>query len=179
MRAAIHLQRDGVLRADVGLAHRVDAIRRKRPVHDLRAGTAHGQARLVERGHQRVRAVQHPGRMRLARHANQPGIRRLAVGRDLDAGGDRFAADDALELALRGGDRLAQRQAPVDVYLAQIGDDIWHDATDNMFTLRRKGITIPAIDVLIGTAAITYDLYLIHSDKHYQSMAEILPLKEW
>ena len=64
-------------------------------------------------------------------------------------------------------------------HFAQIRDDIWNDAVDNMFALRRKGITIPAIDVLIGTAAITYDLYLIHIDKHYQSMAEVLPLQEY
>lgn len=64
-------------------------------------------------------------------------------------------------------------------HLAQIRDDVWHDAVDNMFALRGKGITIPTVDVLIGTAALNYDLYLIHLDRHYQSMAEVLPLKEY
>jgi len=97
---------------------------------------------------------------------------------------DRIVTTEPVLLELAAGVRSLKKLKELRdtfslFHLAQIGDDIWHDATDNMFTLRRKGITIPAIDVLIGTAAITYDLYLIHSDKHYQSMAEILPLKEW
>ena len=97
---------------------------------------------------------------------------------------DRIATTEPVLLELAAGVKSLKKLKELRdtfslFHLAQIGDVIWHDAVDNMFTLRRKGITIPAIDVLIGTAAITYDLYLIHSDKHYQSMAEILPLKEW
>lgn len=97
---------------------------------------------------------------------------------------DRVVTTEPILLELAAGVKESKklkelRETFALFHLAQIREDIWRGAVDNMFALRRKGITIPAVDVLIGTAAMLYDLYLIHLDKHYQSMVEVLPLKEY
>jgi predicted nucleic acid-binding protein len=35
------------------------------------------------------------------------------------------------------------------------------------FELRKKGVTVPYIDIIIAAAAINYDATLVHIDKHY------------
>jgi len=53
----------------------------------------------------------------------------------------------------------------------------WGEAARIAFELRRKGITIPYIDIIIGTAALLHNLILLHADKHFDMMTEEIPLK--
>ena len=97
---------------------------------------------------------------------------------------DRVVTTEPVLLELAAGVRTNRKLKELKEFfglfhLVRVGDDIWRGAVDNMFALRRKGATIPALDVLIGTTAMFYDLYLLHLDGHYQSMAEVLPLKEY
>jgi predicted nucleic acid-binding protein len=54
----------------------------------------------------------------------------------------------------------------------RVTDEHWHHASSLAFDLRRKGITVPAIDVLIATLSIDYDCELLHSDGDYDLIAK-------
>lgn len=53
----------------------------------------------------------------------------------------------------------------------------WEEAARLAFELRRKGKTIPYTDILIGSVAFLHDLLLLHADRHFDLMAEEVPLK--
>lgn len=45
---------------------------------------------------------------------------------------------------------------------------------------RKRGITIRStIDCLIAQTALEHDLLLLHSDKDFEAMAQVVPLKFW
>jgi len=56
-------------------------------------------------------------------------------------------------------------------------EEEWTEAAQLAFELRRRGKTIPYTDILIGSAAIVHDLFLLHADRHFDLMAEEIPLK--
>ncbi len=58
-----------------------------------------------------------------------------------------------------------------------LGKKEWEEAARIAFELRRKGITIPHIDIIIGATALLHDLTLLHADKHFDLMAEEVPFK--
>jgi len=59
----------------------------------------------------------------------------------------------------------------------RITDALWYKASELAFMLRRKGITVSAMDALIASVAIQYDAYLLHRDKDYDLIAEHVALK--
>lgn len=59
----------------------------------------------------------------------------------------------------------------------QITDDHWHYAADLSFDLRRKGITISAIDSLLTTIAISYNCHIFHKDSDFDLIAKHSALK--
>ena len=59
-----------------------------------------------------------------------------------------------------------------------VGKEIAITAAENFRKLRKKGITIrKTIDVLIATFCITHDLELLHNDRDYDPMEELLGLR--
>lgn len=56
--------------------------------------------------------------------------------------------------------------------------DDWAAAADHSLALRSSGVTVPLADVLIATITITSGLELIHDDRHFEMMAEVLPLRQ-
>lgn len=50
----------------------------------------------------------------------------------------------------------------------EITEDIFESAAKLAFDLRRKGITVPMIDIIISVLAIKNNLTLWHSDNHYE-----------
>jgi predicted nucleic acid-binding protein len=48
----------------------------------------------------------------------------------------------------------------------------WDTAIQLAFKLRQRGIIIPCTDILIASAAIINDCMLLHSDRHFDLMAE-------
>lgn len=48
----------------------------------------------------------------------------------------------------------------------------WETAAQLSFKLRQQGKTIPYTDILIGSAAILANALLLHTDKHFDLMAE-------
>ncbi len=59
----------------------------------------------------------------------------------------------------------------------ELDDRVFQKASKIGFDLRRKGITIPATDLIIAASAIVADVELIHFDSHYSYIAEQYPLK--
>jgi len=46
--------------------------------------------------------------------------------------------------------------------------DVWTIAYDMAFSLRRKGITVPVVDILIAALALETNCILLHFDRHYE-----------
>ena len=59
----------------------------------------------------------------------------------------------------------------------ELNNSVFQKASEIGFDLRRKGITIPASDLIIASSAMVTDSKLIHFDKHYTYIAEYYPLK--
>ena len=55
--------------------------------------------------------------------------------------------------------------------------ETWNISSRLNFDLRRKGITLPTIDLCIASLAIYYDLILFHADHHFEMIAKNSPLK--
>lgn len=53
-----------------------------------------------------------------------------------------------------------------------VRDNTWKLAIDLAFTLRRKGITVPYMDLLISALAIENNLNLLHADSHFDIIAK-------
>ena len=56
--------------------------------------------------------------------------------------------------------------------LLEINKQVWEQAYGLAYNLRRKGITIPTIDLLIAALSLAYDCSLLHNDHHYQMIAD-------
>lgn len=50
-------------------------------------------------------------------------------------------------------------------------DSIWQKACELGFALRRKGITVPHTDILIGACALQSGSVIVHADTHFDLMA--------
>jgi predicted nucleic acid-binding protein len=59
----------------------------------------------------------------------------------------------------------------------ETGDDLWRNACEHGFKLRRKGLTIPSTDVLIATCALQAGAILLHADAHFDLMENPLGLR--
>ena len=59
-----------------------------------------------------------------------------------------------------------------------VGFDIAEKASSNYRRLRERGITIrKTIDVIIGTFCAEHDIALIHNDKDFERMKDVVPLR--
>jgi predicted nucleic acid-binding protein len=56
----------------------------------------------------------------------------------------------------------------------QITDAVWPLAYTAGYELRRKGITVPTVDILIAAIAKAHDCSLLHHDKHFRALAKHL-----
>jgi len=55
-----------------------------------------------------------------------------------------------------------------------VNEAVWEAAYREGYDLRRKGITIPTIDILILSIAKIYDCSVLHHDKHFKLVAKHL-----
>ncbi|MBT8368575.1 MAG: PIN domain nuclease [Deltaproteobacteria bacterium] len=54
---------------------------------------------------------------------------------------------------------------------------LWQDACELGFKLRRKGVTVPHTDILIGACALKTESTIMHADAHFDMMAKHTKLK--
>ncbi len=55
-----------------------------------------------------------------------------------------------------------------------ISDAVWSLAYTTGYELRRKGITVPTVDIIIAAAAKIHNCSLLHHDKHFSALAKHL-----
>lgn len=55
-----------------------------------------------------------------------------------------------------------------------LNDKVWEIAYLTGYELRKKGITVPTIDIIIASIAKTYNCDLLHHDKHFRIIAKHL-----
>ena len=55
--------------------------------------------------------------------------------------------------------------------------DVWETAWRTAYNLRRNGVNIPMVDVLIAAAAMYHKCTLMHSDRHFNLLAKHMGLK--
>jgi predicted nucleic acid-binding protein len=58
----------------------------------------------------------------------------------------------------------------------QIDDDVWSLAYTIGYELRRKGITVPTLDIVIASAARIHNCSLLHHDKHFRTLGKHLQM---
>jgi predicted nucleic acid-binding protein len=54
---------------------------------------------------------------------------------------------------------------------------LWRNACKHGFKLRRRGLTIPATDILIASCALQTGAILLHADMHFDLMEKPLSLR--
>lgn len=57
------------------------------------------------------------------------------------------------------------------LYEIALTEKVWQKAAEVAFSLRRKGITAPSTDILIGAAALSERAHLLHADEHFELIA--------
>ncbi len=63
------------------------------------------------------------------------------------------------------------------LYWLKITDEHWHKTAEFSFSLRRKGVTISAIDSLLSTIAIEYNCSILHKDSDFDIIAKHTALR--
>ena len=63
------------------------------------------------------------------------------------------------------------------LYVFESSEDLWDFSSNLAFTLRRKGITVPYTDIYIAASAVTAHAVLVHTDSHFESIADHTELK--
>ena len=53
---------------------------------------------------------------------------------------------------------------------------VWEQAYELGFSLRRKGLTIPTVDLIITALAIENKSLLLHHDEHYEMIVPYFPI---
>lgn len=51
-------------------------------------------------------------------------------------------------------------------------EEVWDEAATLSFRLKRKGLTVPYIDVIISQTAISYKAFLYHADFHFDLICQ-------
>ena len=54
-------------------------------------------------------------------------------------------------------------------------DAVWENAYELGFHTRRKGLTLPTVDIIIAAIAVVNGCAILHHDKHFDLMAESYP----
>jgi len=71
--------------------------------------------------------------------------------------------------------RLKMRLDALDA--VETDSHLWQNACELGFKLRRKGITAPHTDILIGACALKTESTIVHADAHFDMMAKHTKMK--
>ena len=110
-----------------------------------------------------------------------PAMRARSIIDDLLAGG-RIAIIPIIRLELLGGTKSQVEFQRLDrrlgaLHKLPLAQAEWDESADLSFKLRRTGMTIPYIDIIIAAAAILHGLPLVHADRHFDLIAGEVKLK--
>lgn len=110
-----------------------------------------------------------------------PPVRARSVIDDLLAGG-RIAIIPVIRIELLGGTKSQLEFQRLDRRLSALhqlplSKSEWDESARLAFKLRRKGMTVPYIDIIIAAVAILHGMPLVHADKHFDLIAGEVTLK--
>jgi len=74
------------------------------------------------------------------------------------------------------GERDALKIKLESLDLLSITLSVWEQAYELGFSLRRKGLTIPTVDLIIAALAIENKSLLVHHDEHYEMIVAQYPI---
>jgi hypothetical protein len=108
-------------------------------------------------------------------------VRARSVIDSLIAGG-RIAIIPVIRLELLGGTKSQVEFQRLDrrlgaLHQLPLAQSEWDESAGLAFKLRRMGMTIPYIDIIIAAVAILHGLPLIHADRHFDLIAGEVKLK--
>ena len=91
------------------------------------------------------------------------------------------ATSPIIILELLQGCRTVQERDALEIKLESldilfITSSVWKQAYELGFSLRRKGVTIPTIDLIIAAVAIENNSMILHHDEHYEMIAQHYPI---
>ncbi len=110
-----------------------------------------------------------------------PAVRARGVIDGLLAGG-RIAIIPVIRLELLGGTKSQVEFQRLDrrlgaLHQLPLAQSEWDESAGLAFKLRRMGMTVPYIDIIIAAVAILHGLPLIHADRHFDLIAGEVKLK--
>ena len=110
-----------------------------------------------------------------------PAVRARGVIDGLLAGG-RIAIIPVIRLELLGGTKSQVEFQRLDrrlgaLHQLPLAQSEWDESAGLAFKLRRMGMTIPYIDIIIAAVVILHGLLLIHADRHFDLIAGEVTLK--
>ncbi len=73
------------------------------------------------------------------------------------------------------GERDALKNKLESLDILSINLSVWEQAYELGFSLRRKGLTIPTVDLIIAALAIENKNLLVHHDEHYEMIVPHFP----
>ncbi len=73
------------------------------------------------------------------------------------------------------GERDALKIKLESLDILSINLSVWEQAYELGFSLRRKGLTIPTVDLIIAALAIENKNLLVHHDEHYEMIVPHFP----
>jgi predicted nucleic acid-binding protein len=95
---------------------------------------------------------------------------------------DKVVINPIIKLELLAGTKTRNEFARLKLRLdalqeISIDQEIWEESQKIAFDLRKKGIKIPNIDIIILSCAKIHKITLVHRDKHFDLAGKILPIK--
>jgi len=94
----------------------------------------------------------------------------------------RAATTGIIMLELLSGTRSEREYRELKEELAvlpqlELRPTLWTRAFHLGYQLRRAGLTLPTVDVLIAALALEYGCLLLHADRHFELLAQHHPLR--
>jgi predicted nucleic acid-binding protein len=92
------------------------------------------------------------------------------------------AINGIIKLELLGGAKTEKEYKKIksrldNLYFIESTKKLWDMSSHLAFSLRRKGITVPFTDILNAATAISEDAVLVHTDSHFEIIADHSQLK--
>lgn len=94
----------------------------------------------------------------------------------------RAAVNPVIRIELLTGAKNERQYAQLEEVLGglhalELADAVWRRAERLTFELRRAGHLVPVPDAAIACCAVVYGCGLLHADRHFEQIAQTIPLK--
>ncbi len=73
------------------------------------------------------------------------------------------------------GERDSLRTKLESLDMLPISAAVWEQAYELGFSLRRKGLTIPTVDLIIAALVLENNIFLLHQDEHFEMIVSYIP----